>query len=215
MMKNYDQWVEINHNPNWPYIPDHPYRILIIGGSGSGKTNVLLNLIKHQRPDPLYIKDPCESKYELRINGREKVGIENLKNPKAFNGYSQTTDDVYENLEAYNPTKKSKVLIEFDDMIADMESNNKLSPIVTELFLIGRKLNISLDVILQSYFKVPKSIRLNATHYFIIKIPDKRELQQITSNHSSDIEFKDFMKDYTKEPYSFLVNDATLSSDNP
>ena len=106
----------------------------------------------------------------------------------------------------------------FDDMIADMESNKKLSPKVTELFLRGRKLNISLVFISQSYFKVPKTIRLNATHYFIMKIPNKRELQQIASNHSSDIDFKDFMKlylDYTKEPYSFLVNDTTLSSDNP
>ena len=83
MMKNYDQSVKINHNPNWPYIPDHPYRILIIGGSGSGKTNALLNLIKHQRPDIdniyLYVKDPLESKYQLLINGREKVGTEKLK----------------------------------------------------------------------------------------------------------------------------------------
>ena len=86
------------------------------------------------------------------------------------------------------------------------------------MFLRGRKLNISLVFISQSYFKVPKTTRLNATHYFIIKIPNKRELQQIASNHSSDIDFKDFMKlyeDYTKEPYSFLVNDTTLSSDNP
>ena len=109
MMKNYDQSLEINHNQNWPYIPDHPYRILIIGGSGSGKTNPLLNLIKKQRPDIdkiyLYLKDPFESKYQLLINGREKVGIENLKNPKAFIDYSQTIDDVYENLEDYNPTK--------------------------------------------------------------------------------------------------------------
>ena len=91
----------------------------------------------------------------------------------------------------------------FDDMIADMESNKKLSPKVTELFLRGRKLNISLVFISQSYFKVPKTIRLNATHYFIMKIPNKRELQQIASNHSSDIDFKDFMKlykDYAKEP---------------
>ena len=81
MLKNYDQSVEINHNPNWPYIHDHPYRILIIGGSGSGKTNVLFNLIKHQPPDLdkiyLYVKDPLESKYQLLINGKEKVGIEN------------------------------------------------------------------------------------------------------------------------------------------
>ena len=98
-----------------------------------------------------------------------------------------------------------------------MESNKKLSPIVIELFLAGRKLNISLAFISQSYFKVPKTIRLNATHYFIMKISNKRELQQIASNHSSDIDFKDFMKfynDYTKEIYSFLVNDTTLSSDN-
>ena len=90
MMGNYDQSFEINHNPNWSYIPDHPYSILIIDGSGSGKTNVLLNLIKNQRPDIdkiyLYVKDPLESKYQLLIiNGREKVGIKKLKNPKAFN----------------------------------------------------------------------------------------------------------------------------------
>ena len=105
----------------------------------------------------------------------------------------------------------------FDDMIADMESNKKLSPKVTELFLRGRKLNISLVFISQSYFKVPKTIRLNATHYFIMKIPNKRELQQIASNHSPETDFKDFIKlykNYTKEPHSFFVNDATLSSDN-
>ena len=158
---------------------------------------MLLNLIKHQRPDIdkiyLYIKDPLESKYQLLINGREKVGIENLKNPKAFADYSQTLDDVYEKLEDYNPRKK-RALIVFHDMIADMESNKKLSLIVAELFLRGKKLNISLAFISQSYFKVPKTIRLNATHYFIIKILNKRELQQIASNHSSDIGFKDFMK---------------------
>ena len=126
MMKNYDKSVEIKHNLNWSYIPDQPYRILIIGGSRSGKTNVLLNLIKHQRQDIdkiyFYVKDPFESKYQLLINGREKVGTENLKNPKAFIDYSKTID-VYENLEDYNPTKKRRVLIVFDDMIADMESN--------------------------------------------------------------------------------------------
>ena len=80
--------------------------------------------------------------------------------------------------------------------------------------LRGRKLNISLAFISQSYFKVPKTIRLNVRHYFIMKISNNRELQQIASNHSSDIDFKDFMKlykDYTKEPYAFLVNDTTLS----
>ena len=171
-MKNYDTSVEINHNLNWPYISYHRHRILIIVGSGSGKTNVLLNLIKHQRPDIdkiyLYIKDPSKSKYPLLINELEKVGSENSKNPKAFINYSQTIDNVYENFEDFNPTKKSRVLIIIDDMIADMESNKKLSPIVTELFLRGRKFNISLAFMSLSYFKVPKTIRLNVTHYFII-----------------------------------------------
>ena len=149
------------------------------------------------------------------VNGREKVGIKTLKNLKSFFDYSQTIDDVYENLEGYNPTKKRRVLIVCDDMMADMESNKKLSPIVTELFLRGKKLIISLVFISQSYFKVPKTIRLNATHYFIMKIPNKRELQQIVSNHLSDIDFMKLYKGYTKGSYSFLANNTTLSSDNP
>ena len=146
---------------------------------------------------------------------KRKVEMENLKNPKAFADYSQTIDNVYENLEEYNPIKKRRVLVVFDDMITDMESNKKLSPTVTELFLRGRKLNISIVFISQSYFKVPKTIRLNATHYFIVKIPNKRELQQIASNLFFDIDFIGFVKlyeDYTKEPYSFLVNDTAWSS---
>ena len=126
--------------------------------------------------------------------------------------------DVYKNIEDYNPIKKRKVLIIFDDMIADMINNNKLNPIVAELFIQGRKLNISIVFITQSYFKVPKVVRLNSTHFFIMKIPNKRELQQIVLNHSSDIDFKDFMNIYnnsTKEPYSFLVNYTTLPSDDP
>ena len=99
-----------------------------------------------------------------------------------------------------------------------MEFRNKLSPKVAELFLGARKLNISIVFVSQSYFKVLKTIRLNSTHYFMMKIPNKRELQQIASNRLSDIDFKDFMKlykEYTQEPNSFLVNDITLSSDNP
>ena len=161
-----------------------------------------MNLIKHQRPDIskiyLYVKDPLESKHQLLINRREKVGIEILKNPKASINYSKTIDDVLENLEDYNPTKKRRVLIVFDDMIANIESNKKLSPIVTELFLGGRDLNFSLDFISQSYSEVPKTMRLNATHYFIMKTPSKKGLQQIASNNSSDIDFKDLMKLYKK-----------------
>ena len=122
------------------------------------------------------MKDPFETKYQLLINGRENVGIKILKNPKAFIYYSQTIDNVSENLKDYNPTKKSRALIVFDNMIADMESNKKLSPIVTGLFLRGRKLNISLLFISQSYFKVSKTIRLNATHHFIMKSYNKRDL---------------------------------------
>ena len=99
-----------------------------------------------------------------------------------------------------------------------MINNKKLNSVVTELFIRGRKLNISLVFITQSYFKVPKDVRLNSTHFFIMKIPNKRELQQIALNHSSDINSKDFIgicKKCTAEPYSFLVNDAMLASDNP
>ena len=103
-------------------------------------------------------------------------------------------------------------------MIADMINNKKLNPIVTKFFIRGRKINISIVFITQSYFKVPKDNRLNSTHFFIMKIPNKRELQQTALSHSSDIDFKDFMKiykKYTKEPYSFLVNDTTLPLDDP
>ena len=131
---------------------------------------------------------------------------------------SNDMHDVYKNINDYNPDKENKILIVFDDTIADMIHNKKLNSIVTELFIRGRKLNISLVFITQSYFKVPKDVRLNTTHFLIMKIPDKRELQQISINHSSNINTKDFIKIYKKstdEPYSFLINDSTLSSDNP
>ena len=87
--------------------------------------------------------------------------------------------DVYKNIEDYNPIKKRKVLIIFDDMIADMINNNKLNPIVTELFIRGRKVNISIVFITQSYFKVPKDVRLNSTHFFIMKIPNKENFSKL------------------------------------
>ena len=105
--------------------------------------------------------------------------------------------DVYENIEEYNiGKKKGKILIVFDDVIADMINNEKFNPVVTELFIRGRKLNISIVFITQSYFKITKDVRLNSTHFFIMKIPHKRELQQIAFNHSSDHGFKDFIKIY-------------------
>ena len=171
-----------------------------------------MNLINNQPDiDKIYLfKDPYEKKYQYLINKREKVGLNHFNDPKAFMEYSNDMQDVYKNIEDYNPIKKRKILIVFDDMIADMINNNKLNP--------GRKLNISIVFIMQSYFKIPKDVRLNSTHFFIMKIPNKRELQQIALNHSSDIDFKDFMQIYKKcttEPYSFLVNDTTLPSDDP
>ena len=124
-------------------------------------------------------------------------------------------DDIYKNIEKYNSNKKRKILIVFDDMITDMLSNKKFNPIVTELFIRRRRLNISPAFIIQSYFPVPKSITLNSSNYFIMKIPNKWELQQVAFNHSLDIDFKGFMNLYKKgtaKPYSFLVIDATLSS---
>ena len=166
----------------------------------------------------MYAKDPYEDKYQYLINKRKGVGINHFNEPKAFIEYSNDMHDVYNNINDYNTDKENKILIGFDDMIADMINNKKLNSIVTELFVRARKLNISLVFITKSYFKVPKDVRLNTTHFFIMKIPNKRELQQIAINYSSDTEFNDFIRIYKKctdKPYSFLVNDTTLSSDDP
>ena len=127
-------------------------------------------------------------------------------------------EDVYENIDHYNPSRKRKILIVFDDMIADIMSNKKSQAIIKDLFIRCRKLNISLVFITQSYFSVPKDVRLNSTHYLIMKINNKRELQNIAINHSADIDFKDFMKIYrecTRKPYSFLTIDTTLPTNDP
>ena len=125
--------------------------------------------------------------------------------------------DVYKNIDEYNSDKECKILIVFDDIITDMINNEKLSSVVTDLFIRGRKVNTSFVFITQSYFKVLKDVKLNTTHFFVMKILNKRERQHIAPNHSSDIKSKDFIKNEkrTAEPYSFLVIDATLASDNP
>ena len=129
------------HNPKWPEISDHPYLILIIRGSGSGKTNVLLNLINHE-PDTdkiyLYAKDSYEAKYQLLINKRKSTGLKYSNNSKAFIEYSNDMEDTYKNIEECNLNKKQNMLIVFDDMIADMLSNKRPNPIVTELYIRRR-----------------------------------------------------------------------------
>ena len=112
--------------------------------------------------------------------------------------------DIYENIEDYNPYKKCKISIAFDDMSVDMLSNKKLNPLVTKLIIRGRKLNISLVFITQSHFIVPKNIRLNSTHYFIMRTPNKQEFQKIVFDHSSNIDYQEFTilyKECTAKPF--------------
>ena len=166
-MINFDDYVNENkneHKKNWPYTPGHQYRILIIGGSE--KTNVLLNLIDNQ---PDIDKNIFVRKRSIwsKINILEKLGLKRFNDPKAFIEYSNDMQDVYKNIDEYNPDKENKILIVFDDMIADMIHNKKLDSIVTELFIRGRKLNISLVFVTQSYFKVPKDVRLNTSHFLL------------------------------------------------
>ena len=187
------------HSEEWPYIPDHPYRILIIGGSGSGKTNTLLNLINEQNDIDkiyLYARDLNEPKYKILIKKREDAGIKHLNDPNAFIECSNTMDDVYENIHDYNSSRKRKILIAFDYMITDIMTNKKFQATVKELFIRCRKLNISLVFITQSYFSVPKDVRLNSIHYLIMKINKRRELKNIAINHSADIDYNDFMNIY-------------------
>ena len=127
------------HNEKWPYIPDHPYRILIIGGSGSGKTNTLLNLIKEQDYDDLidkiylYAKDLSEPKYEFLIEKHKNAGIKHLNDPNAFIECSNTMGDIHNNINDYNPIRKRKISIVFDDMIEDISTNKKSKATIIEL----------------------------------------------------------------------------------
>ena len=192
---------------------------MIIGSFGSGKTNTLINLINEQGDIDkiyLYAKDLSEPKYEILIKNRKNVGIKHFNDTNAFIECSNTMDDVYENINDYNPNRKIKILVVFDDMIADIMTNKKFQAIIKELFIRCRKLNISLVFITQSYFSVPKDVRLNLTHYLIMNINSKRELQNIAINHFSDIDYKDLIKIYReclRKP--FLTIDTVLSASNP
>ena len=127
----------------------------------------------------LYAKDPFEQKYQFLINKRESTGLKHFNDPKPFIEYSNDMQDVYKNIGEYNIGKKCKRLIVFDDMIADIINNKKLNLVVTELFIKGRKLNISLVLIAQPYFKVSKDVRLDSAHFFIMKFPIKQNLDKL------------------------------------
>ena len=133
-------------------------------------------------------------KYENLIKKLEDAGIKHLNDPNTFIGCSNTMNDVYENINDYNPLRKRKKLIAFDDMISDIMSNKKVQATVKELFIRCRKLNISLVFITQSSFAVPKNVRLNSTHYLIMKITNRIEFKNIATNHSADINYNHFKK---------------------
>ena len=215
-MFNLDTVTSKNDNKTWPF------RMLIIGPSKSRKTNTLLNLIQQGNGNfidkiYLYAKDLDEAKYQFLTKKRENAGRKKLNDTSEFIEYSNTMDDVYNNIDDYNLKRKRKFLVVFDDMIADIMTNKKFQAIIKELFIVCRKLNISLAFITQSYFRVPKEVRLNSKHYLIMKIYNRRELQQIAIDHSPDIDYKDFLKIYrncAKEPYSFLTINTKLPVDN-
>ena len=193
---------------NWPF------RMLTIGPSGSDKTNTLLHLINNLHPIDkiyLYAKDIHEPKYEYLINKREQAGIKNLNDPHAFIEYSNDMDDVLDNINNYNKNRDKKVLIVFDDMIADIEYNKNFKRIIKELLYRARKINISIAFITQSYFRALKDARLNSTHYIIMKKGNKKELKRIAEEKSGHLDYKDFLKMFnycTEEPYSFMTKDA-------
>ena len=193
---------------NWPF------RMLIIGPLGSGKTNTLLHLINNLHPIDkiyLYAKAIHEPKYEYLINKREQAGIKNLNDPHAGIEYSDDMNDVLDDINDYNKNRDKKVLIVFDDMIADIEYNKNFKQIIKEFFYRARKINVSIVFITQSYFRALKDARLNSTHYILMKIGNKKELKRIAEEKSGHLDYKDFFKMYnycTKDPYSFMLKDT-------
>ena len=127
----------------------------------------------------MYAKDPYEAKYQFLINKRESIGLKHFNDPKAFIEYSNDMQDVYKNINEYNIDKKRKILIVFDDMIADMINNKKLNSVVNELFIRWRKLNISIVFITQSYFKVPEDVTLNSMYFLSWKFQTKENFNKL------------------------------------
>ena len=180
----------------------------------------MLNLIKEQDDiDKIYFyaKHLREPKYKLLIKKPKNGGIKHLNDLNAVIECSNTMDNVFEDIHDYNPNGQWKILIVFDDMIADIMANKKFQVIIKKLFIRCKKLNISVMFMTQSYFSVPKDIRLNSTH-LMMKINNKRELPITAISHSPDINYKNFMKIYracTKEPYSFLTIGTMLPLSDP
>ena len=146
------------------------------------------------------------------INKRGQAGINFNNDPSAFIEHSNSMDDIFSQIEDYNRNRNRKILIIFDDMISLVMSDKKAQRGLKDLFIRCRKLNISLSFLRQSYFSVPKDVRLNCTHYILFKLNKKRELQNIAINHSAYIDYKDFIKIYrdcTREPFNFLTIDTT------
>ena len=140
------------------------------------------------------------------IKKRENARIKHLNNSNAFIEYSKSIDDVYNNIDDYNLTRKRNFLCVFDDMIADILTKNNFLAVLKELLIRCRKLNVSIVVITKSYFSVPKEVRLNSTHHLSMKM-HRKELQNIASNYSADIDYKGFMEIYSKctsEPSELL-----------
>ena len=212
-MLNFDNIVS-NKNTGFSEDNDWSFRMLIIGPSGSDKTNTLLHLINNEHPIDkiyLYAKDIHEPKYEYLINKREQVGIRNLNDPHAFIEYSDNMNDVLNDINNYNKNRDKKVLIVIDDMITDIEYNKKFKRIIKEPFYRARKINVSIVFITQSYFRALKDARLNSTHYILMKIGNKKELKRIAEEKSGHLDYKDFLKIYnycTREPYSFMLIDT-------
>ena len=191
-MLNLDNIVS-NKNTSSSKDNNWPFRMLIIGPSGSGKTNTLLHLINNLHPIDkiyLYAKDICEPKYEYLINKREQAGIKNLMILELL--LLLLLDDINN----YNKNRDKRVLIVFDDMIADIEYNKNFKRIFKELFYRTRKINVSVVFITQSYFKALKDARLNSTHYILMKIGNKKELKRIAEEESGHLDYKDFLKMY-------------------
>ena len=154
----------------------------------------------------LYAKDLHEPKYEYLINKREQAGIKNLNDPHAFIEYLDDMNDVLDDINNYDKNRDKKVLIVFDDMIADIEYNKKFKRIIKELFYRARKI------------KVSKDARLNSTHYILMKIGNKKELKSIAEEKSGHLDYKDFLEMYNyciKEPYSFMTIDVRPTTTIP